>query len=75
MGCTLISIYRYVLKKHGGQEEKTEVIVRHIKNQGWIIVVKSSAGVVAGRTSYSTKEEAISEAQRRNPGANIEIEE
>ena len=52
-----------------------KIIVRHIKNKGWIIVVESSVGVTIGKTLFNTKSEAISEAQLHNPMVKIEIDE
>ncbi len=52
-----------------------KVIVRRINNQGWIIVVETSSGVVYGNTVFNTKNEAITEAQHRNPEADIKIDE
>jgi len=51
-----------------------EIVVRHIKSQGWIIVAQTSVAVSAGKTVYSSKEDAIIEAQRRYPNAQIKHE-
>jgi len=50
------------------------VIVRRLP-QGWVIVVSSSMGNVAGKTVYAVKDEAVAEARRQHPNADVEIEE
>jgi hypothetical protein len=52
-----------------------KIIVRYVKNQGWIIVAESSVGVTIEKTVFNTKHEALAVAQQNNPGKKIEIQE
>lgn len=52
-----------------------KVVIHKIEGHGWFIRLKSEMGIVAGKTKYETKEDAIEAARKMHGDKHIEVEE